>query len=1059
MNLNNPLQENFSKERTVFSWIHLSDIHLFHGDQDVQLDQHLILSALINEITTNNNNPKLSIPRPDAVFVTGDIAFSGATIRKDEYSVADQWLINIAQAAGLNRSDVYVIPGNHDVQRNIYTNNDDVCLLIDALREGKRILAWALSKNNYLNLLTSRFENYLTFAANFAPFCTKDNQNNRRLFWNWKINTSSNFSIQLEGLNTSLLSQNNEDKNKLRLSLEQIKDIPNLDPQQSNLTIVMGHHPLVWLNDGDEVEKWIRKKAHIYLSGHIHEPESLYIRTGGGTELVCIQAGAVHGDQEPSSTNNCFNYAAIVINEDGQTILRVWNRIWSDKHKDYRDDVEFHPPDQSYAEFILRINPTPNYKGRPFSKSQNDSQSFVKRNFFSNRNFSITDSPPVIEFWVGREEELSAFDIVNSGVIVVSGIGGQGKSAVASKYLDKWMNQNPNFFWDWRDCREQRERFHNQIVALIEHLSDGQVLGSSLEGAETKEIVKLFFDLAGHKNGLIILDNLDHYTIVNEGKFSLGVADFVEGALKYDHNLVIIITCRPRIQYADPRFHEIHLEGISISDALSLFKMRKVTFNSIQYDEAITKIHNLTDGHPLWLNLIATQLAMHPDRYEQIIDELESGQVDDRAKTMIKTIWKRLNSREQMLLRYMAELTSSEQLDAIFDCVSKREELKAWIKFQQTFRSLQALSLVVETKGKFNQKEYGLHPLIQNYVRSEFPSRKEREPYLDGVFSAINNIILTFPEKISSNSPISFLEYYIKKAEIALKKEDFKTAIESLIEVGEFLIERGMPGEFFRVGEELLDSCEGKHQKYIDSPIFIVLNNLMAETYAEFGRDIEAHNHLIRYGRLIPKGTAQYIAFCNTACYTEWMLGNFREAILWGEEGVNLKKNAGIDTEYDGSEYLALAYRDSGYVEKALQYFLMSYSINEILENKENGLANSPTNLGNIGRCLQMQNKFEQALLFFIKSALILEKSYDINSTLNRGYAAFWIGEIYEKQRNFDKAYIAYRQSYNIWSKRAPLRARKPNELVAIVVGLINDKSLQGLTETGVEKLYRLNLT
>src|SRR5690606_14519010 len=54
--------------------------------------------------------------RVDAVVITGDIAFEADS---EEYQVAGEWLDKIAQLVGCPQANVFTVPGNHDVDRNV----------------------------------------------------------------------------------------------------------------------------------------------------------------------------------------------------------------------------------------------------------------------------------------------------------------------------------------------------------------------------------------------------------------------------------------------------------------------------------------------------------------------------------------------------------------------------------------------------------------------------------------------------------------------------------------------------------------------------------------------------------------------------------------------------------------------------------------------------------------------------------------------------------------------------------------------------------------------------
>ena len=53
-----------------------------------------------------------------------------------------------------------------------------------------------------------------------------------------------------------------------------------------------------------------------------------------------------------------------------------------------------------------------------------------------------SDKPPTSEVWVGRSSELELVNQINSGTIVVTGIGGQGKSLFTAKVLENWLKSN-----------------------------------------------------------------------------------------------------------------------------------------------------------------------------------------------------------------------------------------------------------------------------------------------------------------------------------------------------------------------------------------------------------------------------------------------------------------------------------------------------------------------------------------------------------------------------------------------------------------------------------------
>ena len=1028
-------------ERTLFSWVHLSDIHVLHGNSHNHADQTLMMQALVQEFGASPFCSCPSIAKPDAIFVTGDIAFSGGEKDPREYSIAEEWLGKLSAAASVDTKDVFLVPGNHDIQREL--PDEEIALLLDSLRDDKRKLEWALDHPKYAERLTRRLQNYSQFSSKFGV-----SERKQIPFWQHSFHVTANLEIRLLGLNTVLLSQDDTDKGKLRLSLNQFKQFP--DHAKSNqVSIGLSHHPMTWLADGEDTEAWLRKKIQIHLCGHIHEPESMSCRYGSGTNLIRIQAGAFHVDAEKRRTSNCFNCGSIILDDSGKLCVRVWTRSWSETNKDFRDFPDSHDPKKPFAEFPLpdiEFSTATNRISVTIPEGGAGAREPVHKNNF------VSDSPPVVDVWVGRESELSMIGQFQSGVVAVTGIGGQGKSALASKYLEQWSKVNSDSYIDWRDCREQSEQFHTKILSIIENLSNGRITSSGLERDTIKELVQLLFQLAAGRKALIVLDNVDQYVDVSAGRFTLGMADFVDFALRRPHNVTILITCRPRVNYANPRFQEVHLEGISVKETGELFRLRGVKIDDDTSLASVGKICDLTNGHPFWLNLIGTQIAKGLP-FEEVISKLEHGEVDARALTMMRFIWEGLNRKQKTILRYMAEMSKPEDIDWIHECV--KGDLGTWNRFNPVFKHLKSLNLITEARSSRGKKEFDLHPIVRHFVRTEFHSRSERIPILDRLIFVINLVIKGSHISSSSHS-ISFLEYSICKAELEVEKEDFETAIKTLSSIGPNLVLLGIPGDLFRVGEMILTHCEDRYERLLDLKEFHNLNTLLGKTYVEYGRKDDAQRHVERYTRMVPRNTANYIRVCDCRSYIEWFVGNYADAVYWGEEGLRIKNDSGLDTSFDTEHNLALARRDSGNIEPALLYFLNGSTLEAFLSNTVRTKKRDATDFGNVGRCLQLKGLNDLALTAFVISVQLLEaKEEDGISRLNKGYAYSWIAEVLEKKDDLLNACLFYRYAETIWSQRSPLKANEPKKRFLDIKNKLQKPDLVALSDAGVERNIR----
>jgi hypothetical protein len=94
-------------------FLHLSDIH-FQRNAGSTYDPHV---GLRNELELDIKNfTAATFKHVNGILITGDVAYSG---HPDEYAYARTWIEKIAGILKLiPGEDVFVIPGNHDIQRD-----------------------------------------------------------------------------------------------------------------------------------------------------------------------------------------------------------------------------------------------------------------------------------------------------------------------------------------------------------------------------------------------------------------------------------------------------------------------------------------------------------------------------------------------------------------------------------------------------------------------------------------------------------------------------------------------------------------------------------------------------------------------------------------------------------------------------------------------------------------------------------------------------------------------------------------------------------------------------
>lgn len=332
----------------VFSWLHLSDIHFGEPGAANHAQKDLILQDLLRALP---RALKQGMPRPDVILVTGDLAYSGAAKNPKEYDQAGQWLTAVARAVGRTAQDVFLVPGNHDIRR---ARTDEEHKLLAALRKGKKRLDDVLSEAGTRKVLVSRMEPFLDFARGFAPRSTPSENQVEQGHLDWHHNWEQwGMRVVLTGLNSAFLANDadREERGRLWLGRKQLLSL-NETSREDELVLVLTHHPLDYLGDKDGANR-LANRAHVHLYGHIHDQDSLELRSGRGGQSVRVIAGALHAADEEGPIHYGFSFGAVVLDPDEQARLRIWPWTHVQAEADFRLDRNSLPEGQPYAEHPL----------------------------------------------------------------------------------------------------------------------------------------------------------------------------------------------------------------------------------------------------------------------------------------------------------------------------------------------------------------------------------------------------------------------------------------------------------------------------------------------------------------------------------------------------------------------------------------------------------------------------------------------------------------------------------------------------------------------------------
>jgi len=257
----------------ALTWLHVSDFHLSDG---APYDQVVILRALIESVKRFRGEGHL----PELIFATGDIAENG---KAKEYESATKFFDDLLSAAGLNRDRLFVIPGNHDVDRKA---GKFLPRTLDTREDADEYF----DPDTPTNHLTQKFHAFSAWYNDY--FKTIRSFPTTTTCSPVEIVTINNCRLAILPLNSALFCIDDHDHEKLFIG-RRCFDAAKKQLSAADLTIALMHHPLDWLSPLEQanIETAFEESVDFLLQGHFHQTAAKGIVTANGGYLK-LAAGA-----------------------------------------------------------------------------------------------------------------------------------------------------------------------------------------------------------------------------------------------------------------------------------------------------------------------------------------------------------------------------------------------------------------------------------------------------------------------------------------------------------------------------------------------------------------------------------------------------------------------------------------------------------------------------------------------------------------------------------------------------------------------------------------------
>lgn len=299
---------------TALLILHLSDIHFRKSEIGTAQDPNVHLR---NELVRDVASQCRPLGPPDAIIVSGDVAFAGAA---EEFAFATEWLRDLCSACGAPLTSVFVVPGNHDVVREQADRNlvQLIHRAVKASGDPDGEIARQMLDKDARRLLYESLDNYNAFALQF--FCDLLPPDRTRATRDLALNDGS--TLRLWGLNTAFVSSGHDLPGDLFVDQASFQ----VTRGEGVVNLVVAHHHLSWLRQARALEDHLNDVAPVQIFGHVHTN-----RVDMNIDYMRLTASAANPDRREAGWEPGYNLLELAVEGDEQARrlrIRAHVRVW-----------------------------------------------------------------------------------------------------------------------------------------------------------------------------------------------------------------------------------------------------------------------------------------------------------------------------------------------------------------------------------------------------------------------------------------------------------------------------------------------------------------------------------------------------------------------------------------------------------------------------------------------------------------------------------------------------------------------------------------------------------
>ncbi|MHC1683152.1 MAG: metallophosphoesterase [Clostridiaceae bacterium] len=260
----------------LLRWLHLSDLHYCFNNYKSEWARDRLI-AKISELRDIN-----------LLFITGDLLYQC----RSDFSEIGKFLEEIIDLIKINKSNVLIVPGNHDFPRSPLR----AASIIGVCHMGKNI------DESISNIDTDIYNSLLNNQNEFFNFCNDLLMRDEK--WSDLHFLKEFDDCNVISLNTCLISGQDNEEGKLSINLAKLLKVLKMIPKSIKPNIVIGHHSIECFDESEQkkiIQMFDDYGIDIYLCGHMHKSKyKIYTESKRNIQSFVCGAGMVDDYAEPS---------------------------------------------------------------------------------------------------------------------------------------------------------------------------------------------------------------------------------------------------------------------------------------------------------------------------------------------------------------------------------------------------------------------------------------------------------------------------------------------------------------------------------------------------------------------------------------------------------------------------------------------------------------------------------------------------------------------------------------------------------------------------------------